>query len=252
MIRLILIVAGLVYAILTYGYVTRADWAIALWPWEDGRLSYLFVGSVLSAFAVGALWAGASGRVGAARGSLAGLVLIYGSTGIYLAAISPTAGTTVHAAVALSTAFAAAALWWVLRRAPEEARNLPAYVTASCWIFSLALAGAGTALVLRVGTVFPWPLSDQSATIFGLTFLGLATIYADAAARRRIGAGIVVMAGFLAYDLILLPPFLLLFETIAPERLTSLTVYVVVLIYSAVVALVFLTARFKGRAQSGW
>ena len=102
---------------------------------------------------------------------------------------------------------------------------------------------AGTGLVARYQTIFPWPLSPESSTIFGLTFLGLSVIYALTAAHGQRGAGMVAMAGFLVYDLVLLPPFFSHFGGVVPERMTSLVLYVAVLLYSAAVAVWFICSE---------
>jgi hypothetical protein len=253
LLRGILLCAGLAYGLLTWGFVTRSNWATVLWPWPDTPLSHLFIGSVCGALAVGALWSGLSGHVHAVTGSLRGLVVIYGSIGAYLMAraLSGEGSLTIHAAVAVMTACACLALQVAVGRAPrprEAQRPLEPTVRGSTGIFALALALAGTALVLRVPGIFPWPLSAQSSTVFGLVFLGLAMVYADVAVTGLREAAIVAMSGFLVYDLILLPPFIRHFGKVSPELLTSLTVYVAVLVYSALLAVWFL---FRPRRSRG-
>lgn len=243
--RTILLAAGAAYATLTIGFIQGMPWALALWPWPDTPLSYRFVGAITAALAVGALYAGFTGALRAVAGSLAGLVLIYGAAAALFLRLAqgPAALPTLpHAAVAALTAAAALILLVAVRRQPAAAPDtaLPRLVVVSCVGFAVGLAGAGTALVAAAPWVFPWPLSPQSSILFGIIFLGLATIYAEAAWSGARGAGIVTMAGFLLYDLVLLPPFLTRFTTVAPERLLSLTLYTAVLIYSAAVAIWFL------------
>ena len=54
---------------------------------------------------------------------------------------------------------------------------------------------------------------------------------------------------FLAYDLVLIPPYLALFPTVEPEHLTSLRIYMVVLFYSTALAVYYL---FINKATRGW
>jgi len=243
--RGILVAAGMIYAVLTLGFVTRSTWATDLWPWTDTPLSYKFIGSVCGALAVGALWSGLSGQVKAVAGSLRGLVVIYGCVGAYLLAraLSGETAFRVHAMVALLTAAAALFLLVALQRLPPSEgamRRLEPVVRGSAAVFALALMLAGVALIARLPGVFPRPLSAPSSTVFGLIFLGLSLVYADLAWSGNRSAAIVAMSGFLVYDIILLPPFLAHFSRVPPELTTSLTLYVGVLIYSAVLAVWFL------------
>lgn len=243
--RGILLGAGLVYALMTWGFVSRSSWATGLWPWQDTPLSYTFIGSICGALAVGAVWSALSGRVHGVAGSLRGLVVIYGTIGVYLMAraLSGEGALAIHAMVALLTAAASLSLLVLLGRVPRlqgKEPPLEPVVRVSTGVFALALALAGGALVLRLPGVFPWPLSAQSSTVFGLVFMGLAMVYADVALSGLRSAALVAMSGFLVYDVILLPPFLKHFERVAPDLRISLTVYVAVLIYSALLAVWFL------------
>lgn len=242
--RAVLLAAGVVYGVLTLGFASRSGWAIDLWPWQDTPLSHSFIGAVCGALSVGALWTGLTGQIRAVAGSLRGLVVIYGGVGAYLLVRATTgeAAFIPHAVVALLTGLAAIALLAVVGRLPPatvEPRLDPA-VRVSTAVFAGALLLAGMALVARFPGVFPWPLAPQSSTVFGLIFLGLSAVYADVAWSGQRSAAVVAMSGFLVYDLILLPPFLGHFPRVAPELMTSLTVYVAVLIYSAGLAVWFL------------
>src|SRR4051794_41631132 len=47
------------------GFGLNMGWATGLWPWADGKLSYLFVGSILAAVSVAFIWLGLVGEWGA-------------------------------------------------------------------------------------------------------------------------------------------------------------------------------------------
>lgn len=256
LIRLILVAAGAIYAALAWGFAGRQGWAAALWPWPDTPLSFTFIGAICGALGTGALWSGlVAGQVRAVAGSLVALVGIYGSAGLYLAGLT-LAGQGAyapHAGVAAGTAIASAALLVQVLRlaAPDpDPRPLSPLVRLSTGVFALALALAGAALVARLPTVFPWPLSPQSSTLFGLIFLGLSLVYAQVCLGGSRAAAIVALSGFLAYDVILLPPFLRHFARVSPDHLTSLTLYTAVLIYSAGLAIWFLSGTLRTGARS--
>lgn len=243
LLRLILTSAGAVYAGLAIGFTLRAGWAAALWPWPETPLSLTFIGAICAALAVGALWSGLSGDVGAIGGSLAALTVIYGASGAYLLAMwLEGASVGLHAIVALATALVSALLWRTLP-APAPGPVTPRIVRVASWVFAAALAGAGAALIARAPAVFPWPLSPPSSFLFGAIFLGLSLAYADAAWRGSSGAARVTLAGFLVYDLILLPPFLRHFGTVPDAHRLSLTLYTAVLLASAVLALWYFLPR---------
>jgi hypothetical protein len=58
------------------------------------------------------------------------------------------------------------------------------------------------------------------------------------------------LLSFLAYDLVLIIPFLLLFKTVKPEYMLNLVVYVAVLIYSGAIAVYFLFVNSQTRFGS--
>lgn len=232
-----------VQAVVAAGFILQADWARALWPWEEGRLSYIFLGSVLAALAAGGLMTGLQGRWRAALPSLIAVAVLF----LALAAVmlGQGAGGPVPWAC-LATGLGAAWSAWDVARDPPLDAPLPAWPRLSCVIFALALIGAGGALVLGAPRVFPWPLKPESAMGFGVIFLGLSLSYGLSALWNGRAMAAVGLTGFLVYDLVLLPPFLAHFQTVAPDRLTSLTVYVAVLVYSLVLAIWFLWPRAGG------
>ena len=56
--RFLTFFAGLLTLMLALGFVFQNPIATNLWPWPDGRYSYLFIGSILAAACVAMLWIG--------------------------------------------------------------------------------------------------------------------------------------------------------------------------------------------------
>lgn len=227
-------------AVLAFGFVTRAAWVTGLWPWEEGRLSYLFLGSVVAAFAAGGALVAWRQSWRGALPSLIALVAVFGGMAVECARLwlrgAATLGVQALALACLATALGAVVLGADVARLPENQRPLATLPRFSCAVFALALIGAGAALLMGAQNVFPWPLSPQTSRLFGLIFLGLSLSYGLTALWGGHASALVALAGFLAYDLILLPPFVAHFASVAPERLLSLTLYVAVLVYSAALA----------------
>jgi hypothetical protein len=57
--------SGLVILVFAVGFIFQIPMATSLWPWPDGRLSYLFIGSILAAVSAAAFWIGWTGELGA-------------------------------------------------------------------------------------------------------------------------------------------------------------------------------------------
>ncbi len=62
-VRLGLMLIGVATLAMAFGYTQQSGWALATFPWEIGRLSVIFVGSILAAVAAAILWIAASGEV---------------------------------------------------------------------------------------------------------------------------------------------------------------------------------------------
>jgi len=244
--------AGLFQALLAVGFILRMGWAVDLWPWPVGPLSYIFIGAVLAGLATGSLWVAATQRWRAALPSLVGLCGMFAAMGVYLLGAPLTdaaTGAVPHFAAFFATAFGAAVLITLAMDEPGPIRPLAPLVRASCVVFALALLGAGIALVSGAGQVLPWPVSGPTATMFGLTFIGLSSVHALTAWWADRDMAVVAMAGFLVYDAVLLPAFYLTFQVVPEGHLPSLSVYVAVLVYSALLALWFLFLERPARAR---
>src|SRR3954469_9793731 len=86
--RYVSVISGVLILVLAVGFGLAMPWATSAWPWPDGKFSYLFVGSVLAAMGVAAIWIGATAEWGAlAAGSLTALI-ITGGMSAYLFLIS--------------------------------------------------------------------------------------------------------------------------------------------------------------------
>jgi hypothetical protein len=248
--RGIFLTVGVFQALLATGFILGADWATSLWPWDEGRLSHLFLGSILAAFAAGitvAVLRGTDRGLGPAlitAAAVAGAVGVQ-ATSLSAAGAAPSGGLAV---AGIATAVGAVALLPGVNRA--KGPPLDIVTRASCAVFALALIGAGGALVSGAPYTFPWSLGPQTARMFGLIFLGLSLAYGLTAWTGSRDSALIIMAGFLAYDLVLLPPFIGLFAILSPSRELSLTLYTGVLVYSALLALWVLGRAVVGRAPN--
>ena len=82
-IRILTFIGGLVILALAFGFIFRVPLALHLWPWEDGRYSYLFVGSILAAASAAALWIGWTGELAVLPAGSLNIFVIALTTSIY-------------------------------------------------------------------------------------------------------------------------------------------------------------------------
>jgi hypothetical protein len=251
--RYLTVLGGLGILALALGFIFQIPLVINLWPWPDGRYSYLFIGSILAAVSVAALWIGWTGEFGAMpAGSLNVLVIVITSA-IYFFQLALQEGRSdliPYAVITLITAIPSGAAFLWSRRLPlNDSRPTPMLVRISFGIFMSALILAGGALVFRI-PIFPWALNPDSSVIFGCIFLGDAFYFLYSLLYPRWHNALGQLLSFLAYDLVLIGPFLLLFKTVKPESMLNLIVYVAVLLYSGGIAVYFLFINRQTRLGS--
>ncbi len=248
-IRSLTIFGGLVILVVAFGFIFQLPMATSIWPWPDGRYSYLFIGSILAAVSAAAFWIGWTGEFGALPAGSLNIFVIAATTSIYFFQLArngrpelvPFGITGVFSALVSGAAF----LW--SRRLPlADSRPTPSLVRVSFWIFVASLIFAGGALIFHA-PIFPWMLNPDSSVIFGCIFLGDAFYFLYGLFRPRWHNALGQLLSFLAYDLVLIVPFASLFKTVAPEYLLSLVVYVMVLVYSGALAVYYLFINSETR-----
>ncbi len=236
-----LALVALVFLLFGIGFWLRAPWALAHWPWSDGPLSYLFIASILIAEGATVLWVAISLELRAARGGALGLAAM--SAGIVMTMgnlyAQRSEGLLLGWAVVWSViALGALALWALSAKFPtRDTRPTPAIVRGSFLVFALALGVATAMLLLRAPVVFPWPLKPESSTMFGCFFLASALYFFDGWLRPSAANATGQLLGFGLYDLVLLPRYLAFWPKTQGGFRVSLAIYLVVLIWSGLLAL---------------
>jgi hypothetical protein len=242
-IRIAIFVVGWIILALAVGFIFHLPFATGIWPWPDGRLSYLFIGSILAAVSAAALWIGWTGELGALPAGSLNIFVIGVTTFIYFLQLAFQQNRTELLTYAIASLFMAivsgAAFLWSRRIPLSDSRPTPKLVRVSFGIFIVSLVLAGCALIFRL-PIFPWALNPDSSVIFGCIFLGDAFYFLYGLLYPRWHNALGQLLSFLAYDLVLIVPFLLLFNTVQPGYLLNLVLYVSVLLYSGAIAVYFL------------
>jgi hypothetical protein len=239
---------------LAVGYFLRLPWATVGWPWEDGRLSYIFISSIMAAIAAPILWIGLSGESGAAAGGAINLGVTFAGASVFLFQLYAGSGEGHLLRFAVACAIIAllnvAILIWSLRQPIRDTRPMPLPVKISFGVFAVVLTAVALALILQAPTIFPWPLDPRSSVLFGWIFMGAMTYFVYAILRPSWHNTKGQLLGFLAYDLVLIVPYVRHFANVKPEHLLSLVIYLTVIVYSGLLAVYYLVVNPSTRGRT--
>lgn len=250
------LIGGLFVLALAFGFIFRIPLALGIWPWEDGRYSYLFIGSILAAVSAAMVWSGWTGELGVLpAGSLNIFVISLGTTFYFVyQALQGRSELFIFSGLTVIMAFVSGGTFLRMHRLfKANPQPTPMPVRVSFGFFFVALILAGTALLLRQ-PIFPWELNPDSSFVFGCIFLGDAFYFLYGLLRPSWNNGFGQLLSFLAYDLVLIVPFVLLLDTVQPGHILSLIVYIIVLVYSSGLAVYYLLinpqTRFGVKSRS--
>jgi hypothetical protein len=245
---------GLADLALTAGYFLNLDWAIGTWPWEGLLpLDYLLVSSFLAGATAVILWVGLVGDWGALVGATLNVGVMNAGAAAYLYRLhSVTHQPRLLPRAIAFTAFAlinGAVLAWSRRRPIKDARPVGKLLRGSFLVFWVVLLYAAIQLFRGSHTIFPWTIEPDTEVMVGWLFLGSAVYFAWGFFRPSWHNARGQLLAFLAYDLVLLPRYSLMFSTVEPEHLPSLIVYEIVLVFSSTLAIWYL---FIDRRTRSW
>ena len=234
---------GIAALVLALGFFQPADWATELWPWPDTPLSYIFIASILAAIALPALWIGVTGELAAIQAGALELTLTYGAIFLYLLTLAGDPGQPALGwyliAFALACLSCLAAFAWSRRLPWRDRRRMPSLVRGSFALLAAILIAAGTALVFKAD-IFPWDLRAETSVTFGLIYLGAAVFFIYGFLQPYWSNAAPQLIGFLAYDIVLIGPFVDRFDEVSGRQLVSLSIYTAVLVLSGALALNYL------------
>lgn len=251
--RILLFIGSIIQLIFGIGFAFQISFFTQVWPIRyTGGLSFIFIGSIFCAAAASQLWCLYMRENGAFAGIALDYVCIFIPLAIFSLQIANGNRTLQIAAVTyiLGAVFGAALLIWSLRFPIKDPRPQPLLVRISFIGFIAALLVVGGSLVLKNNGILPWPISVNGGVIYGWMFIGAAAYFAYSVIRPSwLNTG-GQLAGFLAYDLVLIIPFLLRLPTLpseAPEYFLGQLLYTVVVVYSGILATYYLFINPKTR-----
>ena len=222
------------------GFIFREAWAVDTWPFPyAGGISHMFIASIMAAGAASVLYCalardpralvGAGIDAAVINAPIAYLTLTSGETTTRLFGI----GAAATAAVGLGI------VAWARRYAWRDMLPTPLPVRIAFGIFVVALWVFGGAMAAGSTRILPWEVPPEVARIYGWAFLGASTyfLYGLLVPLWSNAAG--QLLAFLAYDLVLIPPFIDHFRHVSPERLANHIVYCAAVGSSLVLAVLY-------------
>jgi hypothetical protein len=251
--RIVLTIVGMLSLMLAVGFCLQFPWTVRLWPWADSFSPYLFLGSITAATAASLLWIGLSGQLSAAAGGALHLTVFYAGLASSLFLLSQQGGDPRLLPKALGCgagALVSLAMFVWFRRYPlRESRPTPLPVRISFGVFVVVLVLAGSGILLQLPNVFAWKLHPTSSALLGWFFLGAACYFLYGLVHPSWQKAGGQLWAFLAYDLVLIVPYLLHFALARPEQLPSLLINTLVLLYSGALAIYYLLVKKPTRIR---
>ncbi len=245
--RTVLTIVGMLSLILAVGFCLQLPWAVRLWPWADSFSPYLFLGSIATATAASLVWIGLSGELRTAAGGALHLAVFYAGLASSLFLLyqqgdnqNLLTGALVCAAGALASL---TLLLWFRRYPLRDSRPMPLPVRISFGMFVVVLVLVGSGILLQIPNVFAWKLHPTSLALLGWFFLGAACYFLYGLVHPSWQMACGQLWAFLAYDLVLIVPYLLHFALARPEQLPSLLINTLVLLYSGALAIYYLLVK---------
>lgn len=242
----VFMVVGLGAFALAYGFFLEQEWALSVWPFPAKKLGHIFLSSIFAAIGAPILWMGISREWAAVAGGAINLaVTAFGLAwlGISSSFRQPAPKEHVLAFGIAMAMFMLACLvqWTVTRRLSfKDTRPIPKPVRASFSVFGVLLTCLGAILITQTANVFPWPIEGANQITYGFIFLGAACYFIYANLVPVWGNAQGQLAGFLAYDLVLIVPYLQHFAKVPDALRPNLIIYTAVLIYSGLLAIYYL------------
>jgi hypothetical protein len=208
---LLLALAG-AQAIAALLFFLRAPVVVGVWPIPGtGEMTFILLASFFAASAASTAWAVLWGEPGSLVGIALDYVVIFVPLSVLAVTLEPSRGggsVPFMAATLGGAVVGIGMLGWSWRHPLRDPQPTPGIVLGAFGVFLVALALAGGTLITRVPEIMPWALTPDLSVVTGMMFLGSASYFAYGLVRQRWTNAGGQLAGFLAYDLVLIAPLL--------------------------------------------
>jgi hypothetical protein len=244
-VRYLLLLICAVQFFLALAFFLQLPFAVNLWPFQGTTpLTFIFIASIFAAAAASTLWATASENYGALAGiglDYLGILIPVSILSFQLGTNSGTPALTAYGVVCVFGAlFGLGLLLWSSRIPIDATLPMPGLVRGSFVFFIVALLIVSARLILKEPNVIPWTITPDLSVVIGAMFFGAALYFVYALMRPSWANAAGQLVGFLAYDVVLIAPFLTRLPTTPPEHQVGLIIYTAVVIYSGLLAIYYL------------
>jgi len=228
----------------TVGFFFLQGWATSLVPWELNRMAGIFLSSICIAFSLPMLWIALSQEYAGLAGGAVNFAIIFGgfstfSFSVY-AATSRQPVLLFGVITLIGFLVTLGLIYFGFQHKFKDVRPTPVLVRVSFLAFFINLVYSGAQLALSKPGVFPWELTHQQSVLYGWIFLGASTYFLYGFLRPVLGNAHGQLLGFLAYDLVLIVPYIGLFFRDEPIFVPNLVYYITVLVYSGSLGIYYL------------
>jgi len=254
-VRYLILLIGGAQAIAAVALFVQLPIATQLWPFHGTTsVTFIFVASIFAAAAASQIWAAATENYGAMAGIGLDYLAIFSAVFVISLNIQGADATTrlLFAAVSIaSAAFGLALFLWAHRIPIDPQPSQPRVVRGSFVVFVIGLLAVGGLSIAGVPNIVPWQVTPELEALIGWMFVGAAMYFLYSLLRPSWLNSAGQLLGFLAYDVVLIVPFLTRLPTTPNQFVLGLTVYTAVLVYSAVIAIYYLFIHLPTR-RSTW
>jgi hypothetical protein len=253
--RYVLTLVCAVEVVLAVAFFLQLPFAVSLWPFPGTTpLTFILLSSFAAAAAASTIWVLASENYGALAGIGLDYVAILAPVSILAlqvgASTSQPQFTRFGIVCVLTALFGAWLLWWSSSIPIDRTRPMPGFVRFAFVVFIVVLVIVSALLILKVPNVIPWTITPELSILVGWMFFGAAAYFAYGLLRPSWANAAGQLAGFLAYDAVLIMPLLTRLPTAALEHRIGLIVYIAVVVFSAMVAVYYLFIHKPTRSRS--
>lgn len=251
--RYLMFVIVILQTFFAVAFIFRWEFAVNLWPFPNtSRLSFLFIASIFAAAAASTLWCLLAKEDGALAGIALDYFTIFVPVTVFVFQLNSIERSNPLVLFGISglvvIAFGVGLFLWSQRIPIRDSRPTPRPVLIAFVIFIIALLIVGGALVLKTPNVLPWVVTPEGSVVYGWMFLGAAAYFAYGVLRPSWHNAAGQLAGFLAYDVVLILPFIQHFANVPPEWLPNLIIYTAVVSLSGLLAIYYLFINPTTRA----
>jgi hypothetical protein len=237
-------------------FFLQLPFAVNLWPFKGTTpLTFIFISSIYAAAAASTLWATASENYGALAGLGLDYLFILVPMSIILFQLGASSGNPRFTAYGIACVFGSLfGLWlllWSIRIPIDRTLPMPGLVRWSFVLFIIALLIVSVQLILRMPYIMPWYTTPELSVVIGWMFFGAAMYFAYGLLRPSWANAAGQLAGFLAYDVVLIAPFLKRLQTVPSYYRIGLIVYTAVVSYSGLLAIYYLFIHSSTRVWTG-